>query len=787
MKSLDMTNASGKKALDAAVKYATNGYFANITAAINQMVADCKNLSADNFLLQKCGINLSNTDVGAITGYDAGGSTIKTKASVVPESGKLDTTFNATSFETNGLTFKLTKSNLTSNEAYMWRALKTWWGKEGLNLIEKSFGYSFNDSDALAKEIYVVFKNESSRSYLAYMNFQKNNGEYKLTLNINKTHFKSFASTDVNGISTSYSSYYLDRTIAHEFTHAVMMAKVNNYDDLPTFITEGLAELTRGIDDLRSNYIKTLAADYTKLQKYLNVKSPLTGANAYAAGYIFLRYLAKQGSENYSTADVSDFVTTKSTALTLSKNFSEKVLDLDDYSSKIKTVKANALTSGIMIYGNDNANSILTGAGKDTLIGGKGNDTLAGGSGADIFIYSEGNDVITDWAADDKISLTAELSKTTLSGSDVVFTIVDGSLTLKNAKGKTINVVTSDGEQYSTVLGGNALTLSNAATSPVTIDSAIKTVDGSSRTKATNITANKSNNSISGGSKGDVIYGGAGKDSIVGNAGNDSLYGEAGNDTLIGGKGNDTLTGGAGTDVFFYTAGNDVITDYTADDKISVGAAISNTTLDGSDVVFTVGKGSLTVKNAKGKTLNVIPATGTRYSTVLGSTTLNLTNAASSSVTVDAAVKKIDASTRTKAISITGNANANKISGSSGNDKIFGAAGKDSLVGGAGNDELHGGRGNDTLVGGAGNDSLWGDAGADKFICGEGDDIIFGFDDKDTLTLDGINFKTSYDTKSGVVAFSFSGGSVTLQDFTATTFHVNDITYQISSKKFVKK
>ena len=779
MKSLDMTTASGQKALDAAVKYATNGYFANITAAINQMVADCKNLSADNFLLQKCGINLSNTDVGAITGYDAGGSTIKTKESVVPESGKLDTTFYATSFETNGLTFKLDRSTLTSNEAYMWRALKTWWGKEGLKLIKESFGLSFNDSDAVAKEINVVFKNESSRNYLAYMNFQKENGEYKLTLNINKTHFKSFSSSDVNGQSTSKSAFYLDRTIAHELTHAVMMAKVNSYKNLSQFVTEGLAELTRGIDDLRTSNIKTLASNYKTLNKYVNATAPSSGTYAYSAGYIFFRYLAKQGSENYSTADVSKFVTAKSTALTLSENFSEKVLDLDDYSSKIKTVKANALTSGIMIYGNDNANSISAGAGKDTLIGGKGNDTLAGGAGADIFIYSEGNDVITDWAADDKISLTAELSQTTLNGSDVVFKIFDGSLTVNNGKGKTINVVTSDGEQYSTVLGGNALTLTNAATSPVTIDSAIKTVDASSRTKATNITANKSNNSISGGSKGDVIYGGAGKDSIVGNAGNDSLYGEAGNDTLVGGKGNDTLTGGAGTDVFIYTAGKDVITDYTADDKISIGAAISNTTLDGSDVVFTVGKGSLTVKNAKGKTLNVIPSTGTRYSTVLGSTTLNLTNAASSSVTVDAAVKKIDASTRTKAISITGNANANKISGSSGNDKIFGAAGKDSLVGGAGNDELHGGRGNDTLVGGAGNDSLWGDAGADKFICGDGDDIIFGFDDKDTLTLDGINFKTSYDTKSGIVKFSFSGGSVTLQDFSATTFHVNDSAYQI--------
>ena len=770
MKSLDATNASGKKALDAAVNYATNGYFANITAAINQMVDECKTLGADKFLLQKCGINLNNTDVGAITGADAGGSTVKTKASIVPESGKLDTTFTATSFKANGLTFKLTKNSLTANEAYMWRAMKTWWAAEGLNLIEKSFGYSFNDTDAVTKEIDVVFKNETSKSYLAYMNLTKSDGKYKLTLNINKNSFKSFSSSDVNGVSTGNSAFYLDRTLAHELTHAVMMAKVNNYNNLPPFITEGLAELTRGIDDLRTSNIKNLAANPATLKSYLSLKNFGTGSNAYAAGYIFLRYLAKQGSENYSTADVSKFVTVGSTALTLSENFSEKVLDLDDYSSKIKTVKAGALTSGIMIYGNDNANSILSGAGNDTLSGGKGNDTLAGGAGSDIFIYTEGDDVITDWAADDKISLTAEISKTTLSGSDVVFKIFDGSLTVKNAKGKTINVVTSEGKQYSTVLGGDALTLTNAATSPVTLDAAIKTVDASTRSKATNITANKLSNSISGGSKADTIYGGKGNDSIVGNAGNDLLYGDAGNDKLYGGKGS-----------------NDIITDYTADDKISLAAAISNTTLDGSDVVFTTAKGSLTLQNAKGKTINVVTSTGGRYSTVLGSTNMTLTNAAGSSVTVDAAVKKIDGSARTKATKITGNANANKISGGSGNDKIFGEAGKDSIAGGAGDDELHGGRGSDTLIGGAGNDSLWGDTASDKFICGEGDDIIFGFENGDTLNLDGINFKTSYDSKAGLVKFSFSGGSVTLKNFTATTFHVNDDTYQISGSKFVKK
>ena len=614
MKSLDMTTASTKQTLDQAVNYATGGYFSDLNSAVSQMIADRKKLGTNKFLLQKCGINLSNKDTGAITGYDAGGSKVKTPESIVPESGKLDTTFKATSFKTNGLTFKLTKRSLSANEVYIWRALKTWWAKQGLKLVEESFGLSFNDSDAVVKEIDVTLNNETSKSYLAYVNFQKNNGKYKLILNVNTAHFKSFASSDVNGKSTtkSASAFYLDRTIAHELTHAIMMAKINNHDDLPQFITEGMAELTRGIDDLRASKIKSLATDYTKLKQCLSLTA--SGNNAYAAGYIFLRYLAKQGSENYATIDTLDTVTIKGSAVTLAKDYPATVLDLDDYSSKIKTVKAGALSEGIMIYGNDKANSILAGAGNDTLIGCKGNDTLTGGAGNDIFIYNEGDDVITDWSADDKIYLTTDLSKTTLDGSDVVFTIVDGSLTVKDAKGKTLNVITSTGEEYSTVLGSTTLTLTDAATSPVTIDSAIKIVDASARTKAINIMGNAKANTISGGSK------------------------------------------------------------------------------------------------------------------------------------------------------------------------------NDSLNGGSGNDKLYGGKGKDILIGGKGNDSLWGDAGADTFIYakGDGNDFIFGFDDKDTLRLDGLNFKAAY--KNDAITFTVSNGSITLKDFTATTFHVNDNVYELNSKnKFVKK
>ena len=91
------------------------------------------------------------------------------------------------------------------------------------------------------------------------------------------------------------------------------------------------------------------------------------------------------------------------------------------------------------------------------------------------------------------------------------------------------------------------------------------------------------------------------------------------------------------------------------------------------------------------------------------------------------------------------------------------------------------------MNGGAGNDSLWGDAGADKFIYAKGDrkNVIFGFDDKDTLTLDGLDFIASY--KSKAVTIKFNDDSITLKNFTATSFHIDNDVYKISGSKFVKQ
>ncbi len=162
------------------------------------------------------------------------------------------------------------------------------------------------------------------------------------------------------------------------------------------------------------------------------------------------------------------------------------------------------------------------------------------------------------------------------------------------------------------------------------------------------------------------------------------------------------------------------------------------------------------------------------------STTLKVTNSTKSPVTVGSAIKTINASSRTKAVKITGNALANTIQGGSKNDTLYGGKGNDSILGNAGNDKLYGG---------AGNDSLWGDAGADVFYYakGDGNDVICGFDSKDTLTLDNLDFTASYNSKNQAVTLKVSNGSITLKDFTATTFHINDDTYKISGSKFAKQ
>ena len=120
--------------------------------------------------------------------------------------------------------------------------------------------------------------------------------------------------------------------------------------------------------------------------------------------------------------------------------------------------------------------------------------------------------------------------------------------------------------------------------------------------------------SLIGGSGKDSIWGNDGDDYLSGENGNDKLYGGNGDDTLSGGAGNDTLTGGDGEDVFLYSGGKDVITDYTAgEDTIKISGTISKTKTNGKDIIYTIGKGTLTVKNGKGKDITIENSTSALF------------------------------------------------------------------------------------------------------------------------------------------------------------------------------
>jgi len=90
---------------------------------------------------------------------------------------------------------------------------------------------------------------------------------------------------------------------------------------------------------------------------------------------------------------------------------------------------------------------------------------------------------------------------------------------------------------------------------------------------------NSGNDTLIGSKDGEGFFGGSGKDLVRGFAGEDNLFGAAGNDTLDGGEGADLMTGGPGRDVFVFApkGARDDVTDFDANpaggqDRLDVSA-----------------------------------------------------------------------------------------------------------------------------------------------------------------------------------------------------------------------
>ena len=330
MKALDESTLlvkSAEKALDAAVKYASNNKYKTWKGLLDSFISDVRQHGSKEestfeqinnkdgstvlvpepethaFLTEYCGIDLKNEDTGAITGFDAGGSIVKTPIGVVPENGSAADVKEPAALTTtiNGLTFHWPETKNTTQKTII-SAINTWWAKEGLSLIDDSYGLNFKEKGTTVSDIDVRFVNEESDTLAkVWYVFNEKGITNRLVLNINMQNYSKINLKDVSGYAGETSGY-LDRTLAHELTHAVMAANITGFSKLPDCIQEGAAELVHGIDDFRTLDIIALAqvSNVDSLQEALYNMDPYTSYEInYAGGYMLQRYFAKQVSDSF--------------------------------------------------------------------------------------------------------------------------------------------------------------------------------------------------------------------------------------------------------------------------------------------------------------------------------------------------------------------------------------------------------------------------------------------------------------------------------------------------------
>ena len=207
-------------------------------------------------------------------------------------------------------------------EKFIIKGLSNEWLKQSLDLIQDSYNLAFGGGASVNK-IDVNFEDTDS-SVLAYVTNYYNTSTgvtSKLSLTINMNYNKNMSLTDENGLTNHAGAGYLDRTIAHEMTHALMAANIKNFSNLPKYVKEGAAELVHGIDDERKYAISQLTAS--------NFRATLEsgdGEDPYAAGYVLLRYMAKEGKD----AGMSSALASIQKFMNVLDNADNAVTSLDD-------------------------------------------------------------------------------------------------------------------------------------------------------------------------------------------------------------------------------------------------------------------------------------------------------------------------------------------------------------------------------------------------------------------------------------------------------------------------
>lgn len=291
--------------LDLAINACTGRTIPGLDTLTSNFLRDL-NSSANyaDFLSDYCDIILDNADTGAITGKDASGGLEKTAQSVVRERTPIEQwemPEAGTSTVINALTVRWPTSGVNGDfsdaEKFILKGLNSEWIARSLELIYDTYEISFYDYRIAVREISVNFENNNN-DVLAYVNYKQDSSGNctELSLLINMRFYSAINQSSEDGSASTTGEFYLDRTLAHELTHGIMAALLNSLmNNLPKYILEGTAELVHGIDDARHNIIVQLLTTRTADLESVFSTGSSDSTDHYAAGYMLLRYLAKQG------------------------------------------------------------------------------------------------------------------------------------------------------------------------------------------------------------------------------------------------------------------------------------------------------------------------------------------------------------------------------------------------------------------------------------------------------------------------------------------------------------
>ena len=217
-------------------------------------------------------------------------------------------------------------------------------------------------------------------------------------------------------------------------------------------------------------------------------------------------------------------------------------------------IGSNNGTGDDTLIGGAGNDSIRGWYGDDSLVGGTGDDQLQGDIGADTLEGGAGNDTLGSWFGAASLSggddadlfyvFDAATTVDTGAGFDGV-TIVGGeggtdddTIDLSNfGSGVT---VTYSGNEAGTITDGTDTLIFSEIERIILTDQA-DVVDASADGAGVEIVAAGGDDTVTGGSGADTVNGGAGADSIFGGGGNDSITGGAGDDVIV-------LTPGGGAD-----------------------------------------------------------------------------------------------------------------------------------------------------------------------------------------------------------------------------------------------